>query len=960
MMRIRSADFITPSTEEPSSESSSDSGSESSSELVPSPRVRIASSTPVTTSNKQASATSSSSSSSSSGEMSPSRDPPSSPPALQTIDGETIRETIELSPNLSPAHKNWLPHNYSEPSPSRKSRSSNDMIESSDDHSDSSEDESPRPTSKDILDLEYYMIILELILEDMDEDYEDLTANWIAKARTYQPPRNVFDTSGTIMHTTNPFTQVKPSKNPRTVVLSGRTFPPSSRSIIVKASVSSCKGDSGEVPNYTHYTRIGQNVLGTNTKQLQVWPYFGEETDDDGTIRERFDVIVEDRPRKVLISQQAATYGPYFEEFIEELDCPMENVLKYLLEASEGPDGLLSRLSSYAEDRDLVRTMLSAKAEFCEDDFNRESDRWVSVASSIPELGDDKLWVAALACHAFWTQTAFSPWQIARKYAKFPSSNMIEGLATVETAKTYASIACRICQLHDCPHHGTIYEKHPDQSDSDEDDVDSVDAQDIDYPPRVNFKEGVTGPVDSNGNPLAHDKTSGRAQSRKPKPFNWWMNEANSITWDHTKRGPFFPCCHPGTTCEDARCTCFEANICCEKTCACSKKCARRFPGCKCARRAKCCSPEDCDCFLMNRECDVDLCDPCEAHIILNPNNRDDESLLKRRCQNVAIQRGIPKRTLLGRSLVHGFGLYAGETIAKGEFIGEYTGEVITRDETERRGAVYDFQKLSYIFDLNKDQTIDSQRMGNKIRFINHAATPELQNVRPRVMLCNTAHRIGMYASRGIHVGEELFFNYGESYHEKLYGDEEKAKRAKGKNNTKSSQNGTAATTKIRPSRKSYQPQREVRVEIPRNQTVDQAYNADTNDESEDSENDRPIKRMRTSRQRLSSSERPTGSPSRKSRPHALRRPTDIRSSARKMADRRPIPTNSSTKPPTTKFARKSAPSSRIGSSTHVVERRREEQHLIEDDDEDEDEDLEMPRRSSRPRKESRRLRGED
>ncbi|THX56049.1 hypothetical protein D6D06_04554 [Aureobasidium pullulans] len=957
MMRIRSADFITPSTEEPSSESSSDSGSESSSELAPSPRVRLASSTSVTTSNKQASATSSSSSSSS-GEMSPSRNPPSSPPALQTIDGETIRETIELSPNLSPAHKNWLPHNYSEPSPSRKSRSSNDMIESSDDYSDSSEDESPRPTSRDILDLEYYMIILELILEDMDEDYEDLTANWIAKARTYQPPRNVFDTSGTIMHNTNPFTQVKPSKNPRTVVLRGRTFPPSSRSIIVKASVSSCKGDSGEVPNYTHYTRIAQNVLGTNTKQLQVWPYFGEETDDDGTIRERFDVIVEDRPRKVLISQQAATYGPYFEEFIGELECPMDDVLKYLLEASEGPDGLLSRLSSYAEDRDLVRTMLSAKAEFCEDDFNRESDRWVSVASSIPELGDDKLWVAALACHAFWTQTAFSPWQIARKYAKFPTSNMIEGLATVETAKTYASIACRICQLHDCPHHGTIYEKHPDQSDSDEDDVDSVDAQDIDYPPRVNFKEGVTGPVDSNGNPLAHDKTSGRAQSRKPKPFNWWMNEANSITWDHTKRGSFFPCCHPGTTCEDARCTCFEANICCEKTCACSKKCARRFPGCKCARRAKCCSPEDCDCFLMNRECDVDLCDPCEAHIILNPNNRDDESLLKRRCQNVAIQRGIPKRTLLGRSLVHGFGLYAGETIAKGEFIGEYTGEVITRDETERRGAVYDFQKLSYIFDLNKDQTIDSQRMGNKIRFINHAATPELQNVRPRVMLCNTAHRIGMYASRGIHVGEELFFNYGESYHEKLYGDEEKAKRAKGKNNTKSSQDGTAATTKIRPSRKSYQSQPEVRVEIPRNQTVGQTYNADTNDESENSENDRPIKRIRTSRQRLPSSERPTGSPARKSRPHALKRPTDIRSSARKMADRRPIPMNSSTKPPTTKFARKSAPSSRIGSSTHVVEKRREEQHLIEEDDEDED--MEMPRRSSRPRKESRRLRGED
>lgn len=104
----------------------------------------------------------------------------------------------------------------------------------------------------------------------------------------------------------------------------------------------------------------------------------------------------------------------------------------------------------------------------------------------------------------------------------------------------------------------------------------------------------------------------------------------------------------------------------------------------------------------MNRECDPDLCDSCEAHVILDPVNRFDDEYLDRRCRNVAIQRGVPKRTLLGRSLVHGFGLYAGEPIAKGEFVGEYQGEIITRDETERRGAIYDFQKLSYIFDLNR------------------------------------------------------------------------------------------------------------------------------------------------------------------------------------------------------------------------------------------------------------------
>ncbi|KAG9545666.1 SET domain-containing protein, partial [Aureobasidium melanogenum] len=239
------------------------------------------------------------------------------------------------------------------------------------------------------------------------------------------------------------------------------------------------------------------NVLGTNTRQLQVWPYFGEDVDDDGTIRERFDVIVEDRPRKVLISQQVGTYGPYFEAFLEEIDCPMDTILKYLLEASEGPDGLLSRLTSFAYDAKFARTIIRAKDKYCRDDFDRTSQRWVSVASSLPEIDDQTLWKAAVVCHTFWIRTNFSPWQIARKYAKFPDNNKIEGLVTYEAAKNYASVACSICQLHDCPFHGTILER-PDAKElsDEEDDANSVDALDVDYPPRVNFKELATAPLE--------------------------------------------------------------------------------------------------------------------------------------------------------------------------------------------------------------------------------------------------------------------------------------------------------------------------------------------------------------------------------------------------------------------------------------------------------------------------------
>ncbi|KAI4772795.1 hypothetical protein E4T52_12225 [Aureobasidium sp. EXF-3400] len=737
-------------------------------------------------------------------------------------------------------------------------------------------------------DVKIYSMCLEKYLDEMDDDHEALTEVWLAKARIYQRPtlfpraQNKFPTRNRAANKprTDPFANIKHSKNARTITLTGKAFSqlkPRGETITSSGRISSTNAVSTEVPNYTHYTRISGNVLGTNTRQLQVWPYFGEDVDDDGTIRERFDVIVEDRPRKVLISQQVSTYGPYFEAFLEEIDCPMDTILKYLLEASEGPDGLLSRLTSFAYDTKFARTIIRAKDKYCKDDFDRTSQRWVSVASSLPEIDDETLWKAAVVCHTFWIRTNFSPWQIARKYARFPDNNKVEGLVTFDTAKNYASVACSICQLHDCPFHGTILER-PDAKDmsDEEDDANSVDALDVDYPPRVNFKELATAPLER--------EPPGTSTAQPKKSLNWWMNEANSVTWDHSQRGPFFPCSHPGSSCEDAR-------------------------------------------F-----------------------NRSNDEYLDRRCRNVAIQRGVPKRTLLGRSLVHGFGLYAGEPIAKGEFIGEYQGEIITRDETERRGAIYDFQKLSYIFDLNRDQTIDSQRMGNKIRFINHAAKSNLRNIYPKIMLCNLAHRIGMFAHRDIKVGEELFFDYGGSYHEKLYGEEEQARKDKNKGK------GKAAVTHIRPSRKSYQPQSEVVVALPRKEPKD-IFEVESDDGSDESEDERPTKRRRRSRI-------PSPRRSRPSPPKKQTTESSAKSSARKTEDRSRVRRSDTastvgSKAPSLKAAIKSAPRSRTLSRRPRVVVDESEDDSEDDSDGESDDEMEVPRRSSRPRMVSRKLRDE-
>ncbi|OQO03722.1 hypothetical protein B0A48_10387 [Cryoendolithus antarcticus] len=122
---------------------------------------------------------------------------------------------------------------------------------------------------------------------------------------------------------------------------------------------------------------------------------------------------------------------------------------------------------------------------------------------------------------------------------------------------------------------------------------------------------------------------------------------------------------------------------------------------------------------------------------------------------------------------VHGMGLYAGEAIRADEFIGEYVGEVITTNEGERRGAVYEHQFLSYLFSLNKTQEVDATYYGNEMRFMNHRPK-NAANVYPRVKLVNTVHRIALYGQRPIKPGEELFFDYGPQFPEKSLKGEEK------------------------------------------------------------------------------------------------------------------------------------------------------------------------------------------
>ena len=107
------------------------------------------------------------------------------------------------------------------------------------------------------------------------------------------------------------------------------------------------------------------------------------------------------------------------------------------------------------------------------------------------------------------------------------------------------------------------------------------------------------------------------------------------------------------------------------------------------------------------------------------------------------------------KSKLHGFGVFALETINKNKRIIDYAGELISNKQSEAREDRYLKKGCIWVFRVNRNWSRDAMVGGNIARFINHSCTPNCW-----IEVDAPTKTIWVRASKTIRKGEELVYDY--------------------------------------------------------------------------------------------------------------------------------------------------------------------------------------------------------
>ncbi|MEO9078541.1 MAG: SET domain-containing protein-lysine N-methyltransferase [Rhodanobacter sp.] len=120
------------------------------------------------------------------------------------------------------------------------------------------------------------------------------------------------------------------------------------------------------------------------------------------------------------------------------------------------------------------------------------------------------------------------------------------------------------------------------------------------------------------------------------------------------------------------------------------------------------------------------------------------------------------RRIVARRSPIHGNGVFAASTIAKGEQVIEYKGKLISHGEADELYAEGAETGHTFLFTLNDDYIIDANQNGNSARWINHSCEPNCRALVEESVSGNSSRdKVVIEAIRTIKPGEELTYDYG-------------------------------------------------------------------------------------------------------------------------------------------------------------------------------------------------------